>query len=253
MMKIKSYGSGSKGNLYYLTTNKTHIILECGLKKVYITDLLNDNRLQYTDLNACITSHCHEDHSMSVKVFDDYNIPCYTTYETKQRYNISDDNWKQLVDDTMYKIGDIRFIPLKVNHGDCECFGFIFNNENQNILFITDFMECEKALNKYKFKEIFIECNYLLDKYNESKILLDNSNDEYKDFKGSKIQRQINTHQSLENLIKLIKTFDLSQCDKIALIHISEELGDRDIMIEKIIEEFGVDTCALLQNGKEYY
>ena len=59
MIKIKSYGSGSSGNCYFLTNNQTNIILECGIGLEAIKAMLNENNIEYKDINACITSHCH--------------------------------------------------------------------------------------------------------------------------------------------------------------------------------------------------
>lgn len=59
MITIKSYGSGSKGNLYLVKNKDTNIVLECGLGVEVIKAMLNRNNLQYKDINGCITSHCH--------------------------------------------------------------------------------------------------------------------------------------------------------------------------------------------------
>ena len=67
--------------------------------------------------------------------------------------------------------------------------------------------------------------------------------------------------KTLENFIKyfpfyngftnntLLRKINLSYCDEINLIHISEELGNRELMKNTIIEEFGVNCYALLSNG----
>ena len=59
MINIKCYASGSKGNIYLVSTNNSNIILECGVSKEVINRMLNDCNLQYQDINACITSHSH--------------------------------------------------------------------------------------------------------------------------------------------------------------------------------------------------
>lgn len=59
MINIKCYASGSKGNIYLVSTNNSNIILECGVSKEVINRMLNDYNLQYQDINACITSHSH--------------------------------------------------------------------------------------------------------------------------------------------------------------------------------------------------
>lgn len=248
MIRITSYGSGSNGNFYLVSNANTKIILECGFEIDYINRVLNENRLLYKDINACITSHCHNDHSMSIKHFDNYNIPCYCTYDTKLRYDLSDENFKQLVDNRVYKINDIQVMTLSVNHGQCECFGFIFKDKDSLILFITDFMECKKNLQPFPFDEIFIECNYL-DYMWEIRKETNVANEEL----DRKYRRQINTHQNLCNLIIHLNRMNLRKCDKITLIHISQDLGDMEEMTKEIEEEFGIECVALMPNGKEYY
>lgn len=188
------------------------------------------------------------DHSMSIKHFDNYNIPCYCTYDTKLRYDISDDNFIQLVDNKVYKINnDIQVMTLNVNHGQCECYGFIFKDKDNMILFITDFMQCKKNLKPFAFDEIFIECNYISELWEYQKSINEDNNE-----LDRKYKRQINTHQSLENLIVHLKEMNLSNCDKISLIHISQDLGNENQMTKTIEQEFGIECVALMPNGKEY-
>ena len=184
---------------------------------------------------------------MSIKHFDEYNIPCYCTYDTKLRYDLSDDNFIQLIDNKVYKINDIQVMTLSVNHGQCDCYGFIFKDKNSMKLFITDFMKCKKNLKAFAFDEIFIECNYLENEWEYQK---ENNKDNQE--LDRKYKRQINSHMSLENLIVHLKEMNLSKCDKINLIHISQDLGNMGLMKLTIEQEFGIECVALMPNGKEY-
>ena len=185
---------------------------------------------------------------MSIKHFDEYNIPCYCTYDTKLRYDVSDDNFIQLVDNKVYTINnDIQVMSLSVNHGQCECYGFIFKDKDNMILFITDFMKCKKNLKPFAFDEIFIECNYLSELWEYQKSINENNVE-----LDRKYKRQLNTHMELHNLIIHLKEMNLSKCDKISLIHISQDLGNMEEMKETIEKEFGIECVALMPNGKEY-
>lgn len=187
------------------------------------------------------------DHSQSIAYLQDYNIPCYATNDTRIKYNLDYNNFIPLNDNKLYKINDIQIISLKVNHGSADCYGFIFKDKDNMILFITDFMECKKNLKPFKFNEIFIECNYIEELWNI------NRNNEENDYEQeNKLKRQINVHQSLGNLIVHLENMDLSKCDKITLIHVSEDIGNRDLMKNTIEEEFGVECVALLHDGTEY-
>lgn len=245
MINIKSYGSGSKGNLYLVSNSQTNIILECGLNMQSIKKMLNDNKLQFSNINACVVSHEHIDHSLSINELNEYNIMCYCTNETKKKYNLDDDYTKILYDDKVYRIGSIQMLSFKVNHGNTTCFGFIFKDKENLKLFITDFMTMNKNLSKFKFDEIFIECNYINELLESNK----KNNNEFK-----KYDRQINTHLELSNLVILLKSklFDLTNCEKINLIHISSELGDKQIMKDTIEQEFGIECVVLKPNGEEF-
>lgn len=259
MINIKSYGSGSQGNFYYLTTthnNNTKIILECGLDIETTKNIFPKENILISDINACITSHHHIDHSCSINFFQEYNIPIFCTNETCDRYNMLYGRFNMphiLKNYKMFKIKELVFLPFNVEHGNAECFGFVIFDtiDNDTMLFITDFSNCKKDFNKYKIRQIYIECNYV-DEYLENAILSDkNETNENNDFfsKKRKHQRQLNTHLSLKNLVEILRNINLSYCDEINLIHISEELGNRELMKQTIIEEFGVNCYTLLSNG----
>lgn len=187
------------------------------------------------------------DHSQSIAYLQDYNIPCYATNETRLRYNLSYENFTPLNDNKLYKINDIQIISIKVNHGSTDCYGFIFKDKDNMILFITDFMECKKNLKPFAFNEIFIECNYIEELW---KINRNNEENNYE--QENKLKRQINVHQSLGNLITHLKQMDLSKCNTITLIHTSKDLCNHDIARKTIEEEFGIECLIAKQEGGVY-
>ena len=253
MINIKSYGSGSKGNLYYLTSNDTKIVLECGVETSKIENMLVENKILATDINACITSHCHTDHSCCINFFQDYNVNTFCTRDTITRYRMMLNSFNPphiLEHYKMFKIKNLLFLPFNVNHRSAECFGFVIKDtiDNYCVLFITDFCECKCDFKKFKFNQIFIECNYV-DSNLENAIKNDDKSEAFMQIKH---KRQLNTHMSLNNLLVILNSIDLSNCDKLTLIHVSDELGDRKMMTEKIIEEFGVNCIALCSSGEEF-
>ena len=173
------------------------------------------------------------DHSMSIKDFEDYDIPCYCTYETKLRYLLKEDNFIPLKDEMYFKIGNIQVMSFGVNSMK---------------LFITDFMSFQVDLSDFKVDEIFIECNYV-----ENNLELARENND-SSFLKTKYDRQLNTHCSLENLITLLQSnkINISNVNKINLIHISKDLGNKDLMKNTVMEEVGIYTTCLLPNGEEY-
>ncbi len=247
MISIKSYGSGSSGNCYLITNKNTKILLEVGIDSNKIKRMLLENNLSYTDINACITSHLHNDHSGYLKDFDTYDVPCYCTYETKMRFLISDDNFIPLEDGKFYRVGSIQFLAFRVDHGKAECYGFIIADKDNMKLFITDFSTMRKNLSKFPVDEIFIECNYIKSKLEEVRV-------DESEWLKIKHDRQLNTHCELGILKKILTSgvINLSKCKKINLIHISNELGDRQLMSEEIAATTNINCVSLETNGKEF-
>lgn len=59
MIKIKSFGSGSKGNIALIQNKETNILLDCGLAKEVIIKKLGNCGLLITDINAILVTHAH--------------------------------------------------------------------------------------------------------------------------------------------------------------------------------------------------
>lgn len=179
---------------------------------------------------------------MSIKKLYDYDIPIYCSQEIIDKFKLV--NAENLGKIKRFCFNDIDVIPLKVQHGDCECYAFIFHDKDSLILFATDFMLMEQNLKAFPFTEIYIETNYnteIIEKFL-------NGDDEHKRIK---YLRQINTHCSLENAIKYLESFDLSKCKKIVGIHLSSGGGNAEKIKYEIQNKFGIPTYVLNKKGEE--
>lgn len=145
----------------------------------------------------------------------------------------------------MFKVNTIDIMPIEVKHGDSECYGFILHDNDSLILFLTDFMLMDCDLSNFKFNEIYIETNYCEDKINNTL-----SSNDISEMKEIKVKRQINTHTSLENAIKYLKTMNLTNCKKIFGIHLSKEFASTKVIKEKLFEEFKIPSYCINSKGE---
>lgn len=230
MLNIKCFASSSKGNLYLLENEETRILLECGLEKKEISKYLRYNNLLITDINSCIISHVHQDHSMSVEWVKEY-IQVYSTHEMHTKY----DDVIAMSILSPFKIGTIKILPIPIEHGKTENNAFVFMDKDNCIFFATDFSLMSQNVSNFKFSKIFIECNY------DDELLqraLDNENDEYK----LKHIRQVSTHMSKENCKLHLRNMDLSQCKEIILLHPSAFLIGKEKTKKEFEQEFRIKT-----------
>ena len=229
MLKITPYASSSKGNLYLLQNESTNILLECGVNEKEIRKYLRGCGLSIIDLNGCLCSHIHADHSLSIDYISDY-IPVYSTYENKLKHSQTNDVKPR----TIFKIGTIKILAIPVEHGKTENLAFVFMDKESCIFWRTDFSLMQQNVSNFKFNAIYIECNY--DDY-ELQATLDSGEDNY-----LKHVRQCSTHMSKENCKEHLRKMDLSNCKEIVLLHPSAFLISKEKTKQEFEQEFKIKT-----------
>lgn len=237
MIKIKCFRTGSSGNCYLVSNQETNILLECGVNNNLLRNILNNNNLLLTNIDGCLVSHSHKDHAESIEYVSQYTN-CYVNEETLDKYNVF--KGTKIVDNQVFNIKTINCLTFIVKHGETECNAFILNDNDSLILFATDFNYFQQDLTDFEFNEIWIECNY---QRNMIQDLISHERDKY--------LRQPNTHCELDILINYIlcKKINLNKCNKIVLIHSSEELLDKENARKKVESKFGIPTYIAKKGG----
>lgn len=242
-MELKVLGSSSSGNCYLLSNTKETLIIECGLPYKTILRGLNFN---LSNVVGVLVSHEHGDHSKSIKDMLSNGINVFTSLgtaiaitkdcraiETHHRLNF-------IKSERQFKVGGFTILPFEVEHDASEPLGFLISHEDTGkILFVTDTYYIQ-----YKFsglKHILIECNY-------SKEILERNLDE--GLNPSRVKRLLTSHFSLENLKGFLKETDLSQCEDITLIHLSDG-NSNAAQFKKEIERLTGKTVYIADNGLE--
>lgn len=234
-MKITPIKTGSSGNLYVLEGLKNNYLIEAGVeKKLTLKALFSLGKL-VSDFKGVFISHSHGDHCQSAKWLNDY-MPVYSNREVMQKGY----KGKALIFNTKYEFEDLTVLPFEVKHGNVLNNGYIFKDSESKVLFITDFFTFESNLSRIEFTDIFIECNWTKDILEEA---LKRNDEEY-----SKYERQMNTHCSLEVLLNILKSLNLSKCNNITLIHPSKYMCNQELALETLKKEFPTKNIAFAKN-----
>lgn len=221
-MQITPIHTGSDGNLYVLkTSNDRKFLIECGLTEKKTTTALWDMGLSISDFEGCFISHLHSDHSKSIDWVAKY-MPIFTNISTKRKFeNVQ--NIFVLPCAKKYTIKDLSVIPFSLEHGKIENYGYMFRDEEDTMLFMTDFSVCYSNIFHNIFNEIFIECNW-------NKELIKDFTDEEKE------NRQINVHCGCDITKLCLQKFNLEKCRKITLIHASSGYCDKELSLKQLRE-----------------
>ncbi len=229
MIEIKCLASGSSGNAYYITDDKTPLLLEAGIAWKQIRQGLN---FQTSSLAGILITHSHKDHCKSAHDAIKAGIDTYMSDSTAQALGLSGHRVRLIQTKKQFRIGTWIVLPFELVH-DIENMGFLLASGNDKLIYLTDTAYC-----RYKFAgltHIMCEANYSLDILNEN-ILSGEVPAEMKN-------RLLRTHFSLENVKGFLRANDLSKVQEIHLIHISEGNGDGERFKREVQALTGKPTC----------
>lgn len=210
-MKIKTFASGSTGNLHLLNFNQSNVLIECGLPfsqiRKHLGPIIPD---------VCLLTHYHGDHSKSALKVMESGTNLYCTKPTADHLDLDHHRLRIIDREKWIELYDFRFIAFTTEH----CAGsvcFLIDIDGERILFATDTQNLP-----YKFPgmtKIMIEANYL-----ESKL------DELTPVE----QSQSIKHMGLLDTKKFLERNDLSRLKETHLIHLSDRNSDPELFKSEI-------------------
>lgn len=230
-MSVKIVATGSTGNSYIFKSNNQVLLLELGIN---FKTILKHLDYKLDNVLAAFITHEHIDHSKSVKEAINYGIDVYMSKGTKEGIkSINNLNSHRIhlfdrTEDFNYStinISNFKIKPFRSEHDVNESNGFLIVEPNGfKTVFLTDSYYC-----RYKFKpnRVLIECNY---------------DDELIPYMPKWRARVIKSHMGLNTLKETLKSWDLTNCKDIVLIHLSGENGNTDKFKKEIEELTGIKT-----------
>jgi len=229
-MQLNILGSSSSGNFYLLKSNSGQILmLECG---VLINEIKVGINFNFYNVVGCLLSHEHGDHAKSHETLMRYGVDLYTSAGTARALAISVDNHrlKKIAANDILTIGEFRILAFKVEHDCAEPLGFIINHpESGNILFITDSFYVSNTFKN--IHNIMIEANF-----SDAIVKERMANGYLPDYRANRLFK---SHMSLETCIKTLQANDLSQVQKIILLHLSDGNSNAEYFKNEVIKATG--------------
>ncbi len=224
-MIIKVLASGSKGNSTLIQTKNANILIDVGLSTKELEIRLGNIKLDSID--AILITHTHTDHIKGLQIISKrYNIPVYTIE------NICNEQ----------VIKDIHITAFNLSH-DTPCIGFIIENNNQELVYITDTGYINRKL-------IPITTNkdvYIIESNHDEKMLWEGT---YPYILKQRISDDYG-HLSNAAASKYIKKVKGDKTKCVILAHLSEENNLPDVAYENM-KKVLKDTDIELLVAKQY-
>ena len=225
MIKIRPLASSSKANAYIVDNGTDIIQIEAGFS-------LNQQRplSRPLDSRAVLLSHEHSDHSRGIYGFLQHGVDCYMSRGTATALEVMPDKRVKLI---KHKEGfgftSWLVIPFNLVHDASEPLGFLLTSitgkyPTENLLFATDTAVIPHLF--HDLTHIVVECNY------QQNILLERFKTGELSF--SRYKRLMQSHMSLETLVRYLKNTDCSRLKEMWLIHVSDENINENKMLESL-------------------
>jgi len=227
-MEFTVLASSSKGNCYHVQGKSTQFIIECGLPWRKIRQGLNFNT---SEIEFCLLSHEHKDHSGSHKDVIKAGIDIYTSKDTIDALRATGHRIKVVENKKQFTVKELTILPFELEH-DVTNYGYLIADSEDKLLFLTDTFYC-----RYKFEGVTIlaiECNYADD------IL--RANVDAGIIAADLKNRLLKSHFSLKNVKEFLRLNDLSKFREIYLIHLSQENADPERFKKEIQQLTGKPT-----------
>ena len=147
MLKFISFGSGSSGNCYYLSTETDALIIDAGVGLRGLRKNCKEYGVNLHNVHHLLVTHDHADHIKSVgSMSADFTLPVYATREVHAGINRNYCITKK-VDHEMVgyvekgktvTLGDFQVTPFNVPHDSSDNVGYFIEAGGTDFCLITD-------------------------------------------------------------------------------------------------------------------
>ncbi len=215
-MRFYILASGSKGNATLISDGKTNILIDMGLTKKWLLEMMAETPIGFDDIHYALFTHDHGDHAGGHKF-----IPLEKRYATKGTIELLEDH--ELHHYEPITLGTIEVLPLPTSHDALDGVGFVFKSGNETLVYMTDTGYISEVNMQYM-------CNadyYIIESNHNVRMLLQT------DRTFTLIQRILGDtgHLSNEDAAMYLTQLVGEKTKEIILAHLSEEANTPEVAL----------------------
>lgn len=244
MMKFISFGSGSSGNCYYLSSGDDALLIDVGVGSRTIKKYFHDYGIPLESIHNILITHDHADHVKSVGgLAQRLGITVHTTHEVHLgiyknwcvRKKIPTTQQHDLRKNEKVQIGAFTVLPFTVPHDSTDCVGYQIEHDGVVFTIITDCGHVTEEM-----PQIVEQTDYLVLEANYDPEMLQNG--PYPEYLRRRIQGPIG-HLSNAECGKLLAEHATPRLKHVWLCHLSEENNHPELArktVEAILRSYGL-------------
>lgn len=233
-MDFISHASSSSANSYELRSGDHRLALECGLPW---SKMQKAFAFQTSGLDGLLLTHSHGDHCRAASKVVNAGINLYASQETAEAIGLVGHHRFMAIEAQKpygslktFIAGPWRCTAFETIHDAPGSLGFLVGApDGDRILFATDTAYAPAVANGCT--HLAVECSYSDETLRAS------------DYDPDHRVRIIKNHMSLERLLGMLGSFDLSKLREIHLLHISDQ-GDAPAFVDAVRRATGKPVYA---------
>lgn len=264
IVKISVFSSGSAGNCTLVQTKNFNILIDAGISKKCIEENLLDRNLTLNDINMLLITHEHIDHIRAFNSLLKYeNIKIYLTSGT-YNYILSGNQCRntklyelmnkrlndgsiillnRLANSILYQsifFYNITILVLPTFHDAAESIGFVIQEDDKKLVYITDTGYVHQALYEY----ISNADAYILESNHDPSILMHSTRPYPLKMRILSNHGHLSNEDSMVTLAHVIG----NHTKLVMHAHISQECNLTQIIEmtrKKVLDEYAIDTSGI--------
>ncbi|MBR1548322.1 MAG: MBL fold metallo-hydrolase [Prevotella sp.] len=251
MLTFISFGSGSSGNCYYLSTGSDALLVDVGVGLRGLRKNCREYGVSLSDVHHVLVTHDHADHIKSVGSFShDFQVPVYATHAVHAGINrnycvtqkVSDAMRRYVDKGQTIQIGEFMVTPFGVPHDSSDNVGYFIEAGDTNLCIITDAGTITPEMQPFitRARYLVIEANH-----DEEMVM----SGPYPKFLQDRIL-STNGHLSNNSCAKALAENMSEELRHVWLCHLSEENNHPELArktVETVLRSYGIAVGTDLQ------
>ena len=233
-MKFYFLASGSKGNATLVVSGSTKILIDFGMTKKRMNELLSKTPFTLDQIDACFFTHEHADHGAG-KDF----IPLEKRYGSSKAFDVLPEH--ALHHGDVLTLGNFTITVFPLSHDAKDPLGFILDDGKESLVYITD----TGYISQNNIALCTNKTYYLLESNHNVRMLLQTNRSQ--DLKVRILGDS--GHLSNEDSAYYFSKMKGPNTKAVYLAHISEEANTPQLALEtfqKVLQKLHISTTNLL-------
>jgi phosphoribosyl 1,2-cyclic phosphodiesterase len=143
VLSICSLSSGSSGNATVVFSDKTVLLVDCGINLSRFNEMMGKIGIPPNEINGILVTHEHQDHCKTVRIIaETFGIPVYLNIDTliacKKHFGHLAPELTKIINCGTFEIEEIGVKVFTIHHDCAYPVGYAFTKQDKKIAIATD-------------------------------------------------------------------------------------------------------------------